>query len=49
MTKHIAYDIVIVVLVVAGLAVDGFQLQDGFFALATVIWVWQKEIEELLK
>ena len=46
MTKHIAYDMVIVGLVAVGLLIDGFQVSDALFALATVLWVFQSEIEK---
>ncbi len=46
MTKHIAYDVLIVSLVIMGLLLDGLQVSDPFFALATVLWVFQSEIEK---
>tara|TARA_R110000772_G_C13310322_1_gene440447 strand:- start:34804 stop:34950 length:147 start_codon:yes stop_codon:yes gene_type:complete len=48
MTRHIAYDILIVSLVISGLLIDGLQHSDFFFAIATVLWVFQNEIEKKL-
>ena len=46
MSKHIAYDVLIVGLVLTGLLIDGFQSSDILFGLATVLWVFQSEIEK---
>lgn len=46
MNKHLLLNFIIVVLVVCGLLIDGFQSSDPWFALATVIWIYQKEIEK---
>jgi len=48
MSKHIIYDLVIMVLIIAGLLADGLQPQDAYFAVATALWLFQPEIEKEL-
>lgn len=49
MSRHIALDLLIIGLVILGLLIDGLDVSDFFFCVATVIWVMQKELEDLLK
>lgn len=39
--------LVITLLSIAGLTADGFQPSDALFLLATVIWIWQPNLEVL--
>ena len=44
---HSIHSLIIALLTTAGLLVDGWQLKDGFFILATIYWVYQPNIERI--
>jgi len=37
----------IVLLSLLGFSLDGLQLADGFFITSILLWLWQKECDEL--